>query len=144
MKKHVLALSALLVAASAAPAMAERPVEPWELGGFIGTTLKGQGHAPLGIVGAVDKENGIIAMVGPQGQVATVHTSMLVSTGSANLRAPLLTIGDIAYASNTGQSNVPFVAPRIIVGEPEYSGPEYDEYGRPLYDEYGEPLYYDY
>lgn len=143
MRKQVLVLSVLLLAGTGAPALAEQPVAAWELGSFIGTTLKGRAHAPLGIVGAVDRQNGVIQMVGPQGQVASVHTSMLVSTGRANLRAPDLTIGDIAAASSLGYSSVPIMAPRIIVEDPVPGTPYYDEFGRPLYDEYGNPLYYD-
>ena len=143
MRKQVLALSAALIAASTAPALAERPVAPWELDSFVGKTLKGRGHAPLGIVGAADTLNGVIQVVGPQGQVATIHNSMLVSTGSANLQAPILTIGDVAGASTFSTSRIPLVAPRIIVGEPVPGQRAYDQYGRPLYNEYGDPLYYD-
>jgi len=143
MRKQAFALALFIGATAAAPAMAERPVEPWELDGFIGQTLKGRGHAPLGIVGAADTRSGVISMVGPQGQIATIHTSMLVSTGSANLRAPELSIGDVVAASNLGYSGVPIVAPSIIVGPPEAAPSYYDEYGRPLYDDYGNRLYYD-
>jgi hypothetical protein len=92
MRKEMLSLTLLLAVGAAIPAAAnESPVAPWELDSFIGKSIKGSGFMPLGIVGAADTRDGLIQVVGPQGQVATLHTSMLVSTGSCSLRAPSLT-----------------------------------------------------
>ena len=122
MKTRLMMLPLLLLPtlASAAPPV-EWTVAPWELNKFIGKSLRGHAFEPLGIVGAANPDLGVIQMVGPQGQVATVHVSMLVKGSS--LRAPTLTAGDIAAASSFASSSVPIVAPRIIVGEPE---PEYE------------------
>ena len=117
MKKFLLPL-ALLSAAAVTPAAAvERPVAPWELDSFIGKQLQGDAFAPLGIVSAANEYNGLIAIVGRHGEVATIHASMLVSNGKQNLRAPSLTTGDIAAVSYGGMSGVPIVDPRIIIEE---------------------------
>jgi hypothetical protein len=114
---YILSFIFLPTLASAAPPV-ENAVAPWELNKFIGKSLRGHAFEPLGIVGAADPGQGVIQMVGPQGQVATIHASMLVE--GASLRAPSLTIGDIAAASTFATSGIPIVEPRIIVEEPEF------------------------
>ena len=119
MKKHRLLLPLVLLSAAAvAPAAAfERPVAPFELDGFIGKNLHGAGFANLGIVSAADPYSGLIAVVGRHGELATIHTSMLVANGKSTLRAPALTVGDVARVSYGGMSRVPMVDPRIIIEE---------------------------
>jgi hypothetical protein len=136
MRKSLLVIPLLLATASPFAAQAyERPVAPWDLDRYIGKTLRGHAFAPLGIVGAADTEAGLIQMVGPQGQVATIHSSMLVE--GADLRAPALTIGHIAAASSPTRSRVPIFDPSITVGDPYVPGSADDPY---LSDPYQEPL----
>jgi hypothetical protein len=93
------------------------PVAPHELNGFIGNTLHGRAYANLGIVSAADRTSGTIAVVGRHGELATVHTSMLVRNGKSDLRAPLLTSADIARRSNSGMSRVPLMQGQVIIEE---------------------------
>ena len=115
-KTPILALPALLIAATAYGAPVGTAVAPFEVDDFIGERLYGEAHAPLGIVGAADTDLGLIQIAGPQGQVATIHASMLVD--ATNLQAPTLTMSDIASLSNLSTSSVPVVSPEIFVEEP--------------------------
>jgi hypothetical protein len=108
----------LLTAAGTTTASAQSPVASWELDSFIGSSLKGYGHTPLGIVGAANTRDGTVAVVGRHGELATVHQSMMVKEGM-KLRAPALTRGDIVRASSLGRSREPFTAGTIIIEELE-------------------------
>jgi hypothetical protein len=89
------------------------PAMGHELNKFIGTTLKGKAHMPLGIVAAADRTTGSVGVVGRHGEVAQIHNSLLYRDGAV-LRAPDLTYGDIARASAHRR---PLVRPEIIIEE---------------------------
>ena len=117
MKTRALLLPLLLAVSVAIPASAQgwrsplQPVAGYELSKFVGTTLKGNAMAPLGVVAGVNRHTGMIGVVGRHGQVATIHNSLLFKTG-ARLRAPELSYGDIARASATRRA---LVRPQIII-----------------------------
>jgi hypothetical protein len=120
MKKRIFLLPLLLATlVGTLPASAQgwrsplRPVAGYELNKFVGTTLKGKAHMPLGIVAGVNRNSGMIGVVSRHGQVAMVHNSLLYRTGAV-LRAPDLTYGDIAAASGTRRA---LVRPEIIIEE---------------------------
>jgi hypothetical protein len=122
MRTHLLILP-LLVLPAAAPAMAETSVPtaetrvaPSALDRFVGTTMKGLADAPLGIVGAANTETGTVAVVGRHGEIATIHTSLMLKQGM-KLKAPALGTGDIVRVSGAGRSSEPFRAGTIIVEE---------------------------
>ena len=52
MRTRMLILPLLLLTAGTTTATAQSPVASWELDRFIGSSLKGYGHTPLGTVGA--------------------------------------------------------------------------------------------
>ena len=111
MKSHVIAIAALAFAASLAPASAEdtsrlRQVAPHELDHFIGSTMKGKAYANVGIVSAVSKKDGSVAVVGRHGELATVDMRALARDGW-ELRAPTISVADIARASNSGRNDIP-------------------------------------
>jgi hypothetical protein len=115
MRKFIFILPLLLPTATA-PAMADTPVAPSQLDGFVGGSLKGHALANLGYVGAADARSGMVAVVSRYGQIAMVHTSMLSKKGMM-LKAPALSGGDIARVSSLGRSREPFTAGTIIIEE---------------------------
>jgi hypothetical protein len=123
MRKYAYILPLLLLTAAATvPASAQdtsslEPVEASQLDHYIGSTVFGEAFTPLGVVASADTNTGLIAIVGPDGELATISSSLLYTDGM-DLRAPALSIGDIANASNSGESDVPFVAGTVSVYEP--------------------------
>ena len=90
-----------------------------DLDHFVGTTLYGAAHAPLGVVSAANRDTGVIGVTGRHGEFADIDASLLTHDGWT-LHAPTLTAGDIKTASNvqlTSRESV-LAAPRIIVVEP--------------------------
>jgi hypothetical protein len=121
MKMRSVILPLLLSVAAAAPAAAytyrePTPVASHELNKFVGTNLHGRGWSNIGIVAAVSRPMGTIAVVGRHGEVATVDKSMLVRAG-LQLQAPELTTGDIARRSYSGMNRVPLSRGEIIIEE---------------------------
>ena len=115
MKVGNIVLPLLLTVAAATPAAAyTSPVNSHELNRFVGTNLKGKAFSNLGVVAAVSRPRGTIALVGRHGEVATIHNSMLVRTGM-QLRAPDLSYGDIARASDNGRSAIPITRGGAVI-----------------------------
>ena len=108
MRLRVLTIAALCGSAfsTAALAQALTPVAPQELNHFIGKSVLGRFRTHLALVTGVDREQGNIMVIAQQGQVATIPISLLGRSG-LQLRAPAVTLADIARASNGGQSRVP-------------------------------------
>jgi hypothetical protein len=102
----VLCSSALGAPCFAQPSRSLTPVAPQDLNRFIGATLYGRARANIGIVTAADSDRGTIQVVAWMGEVATIPVSLLGSAG-LQLRAPAVTLGDVARASYTGQSRTP-------------------------------------
>jgi hypothetical protein len=94
------------------------PVAAGDLHEFIGLPVYGRAYADLGTVSQVDTDAGVIGISGKYGEFAIVSTSMLAREGK-RLRAPLLTVGDVKFASmmNLSQQGATLVAPQVIIRE---------------------------
>ena len=111
MKLPLLSIVVLISGAVTASAVAQprnqlTPVTPQELNKFIGTTVKGRAFAPLGIVSDANRRNGTIMIVSRHGQMATIP-AMLLGRYGMQLRAPAISVGEVAQASYGGKAKVP-------------------------------------
>jgi hypothetical protein len=102
----VLCCSALGGPCFAQATRALTPVAPQELNRFIGAAVYGRARAKIGIVTGANRERGTIKVIAWQGEVATIPVSLLGRAG-LQLRAPAVTLGDVARASYAGASRVP-------------------------------------
>jgi hypothetical protein len=110
----------LLIAGNAAQALPTlQPVAGEELNQFVGWTLFGEAHAPLGVVSKYDLNAGVIGVVGRHGEFALLHISVLKRNG-IELWAPTITFGEFAQASiaNLTQRGSTLIYPHVIVTEP--------------------------
>jgi hypothetical protein len=116
----LLASSLLLLAAGTAQALPTlQPVTGEELNQYVGWTVFGEAHVPLGVVSKYDLKAGVIGVVGRHGEFALLHTSVLMRNG-IELRAPTVTFGEFAQASiaNLTQRGSTLIYPHVIVTEP--------------------------
>jgi hypothetical protein len=116
------AIVATASAISVTPAFAEHLLTrlgPENLSSVIGDTVLGAANANLGVVSRVDPATGTITVTGRHGEVAHISSSWAGRDGLF-LRAPALTAGDIAMASNANLFNPGTIlgTPRVIVVEP--------------------------
>lgn len=73
-------------------------VRDQDLNQFIGRNVFGFAHANLGVVSAVNRNKGMIVIIGRHGEYARVSASLLTRDGTI-LYASSLTAGDIKQAS---------------------------------------------
>ena len=120
-KTTLLASSLLLmIAGSAAQALPTlQPVAGEDLDQYVGWTVFGEAHVPLGVVSQVDLNAGVIGVTGRHGEFALLHTSVLKRNG-IELRAPTITFGEFAHASivNLTKRGATLIYPHIIITEP--------------------------
>jgi hypothetical protein len=108
MRTRVFAMLVLCASAPSAPSFAQTltPVAPHELSTFIGHSVLGRFRTHIALVSAVDRNQGTITVIAMHGEVATLPVGLLGRSG-LQLRAPAVTLNDIARASNGGQSRIP-------------------------------------
>jgi hypothetical protein len=120
-RKTLLASSLLLsLAANGAHALPQyQPVASEDLSRFVGKAVLGEALTPLGVVTAVDEQAGVVGVVGPHGEFALMHTSVLARNG-LELRAATISIGELNVASkaNSARRGSTLIAPHVTVNEP--------------------------
>jgi hypothetical protein len=116
------AVLATASAISATPAFSEHLLTrlgPDNLNSVVGDTVLGAANANLGVVSRVDPATGTITVTGRHGELANI-SSFWAGRDGLFLRAPALTAGDIAIASNANlfKPGTILGPPSVIVVEP--------------------------
>jgi hypothetical protein len=123
MRRRVITVIVLVSSAISVPALSQPlanldPVAPGEVSRFIGRELLGRGFSRIGIVSEADRTNGTIMIVGSNGVVATLPNSLLGRNG-LQLRAPAVSIADVARASFGGKSRIPLQGEVLVTSDVE-------------------------